>query len=433
MEIKFLEIRSKGLIELQALSLIGASTKRGDNSMIGQFGSGLKYSIASILRQELPFLIFSGTDEIKVGRKEVEFGGKKFNQIEFNGEPTSLTDSMGTEDWVGAWPFIREIYSNALDEDESAKLSIVDEVRPTPGYTTYYIQANEDILKVYNSFSEYFANGTEALFTHKDFKIYNPTENPIIFRHGIRAWIGKKTSKSIFNYDLNDVQINESRVVANIYTAHNQIADILEKTTDKRVLRRWIQGVAGANTGLLEHECVRYSWCSTFNNPELMEVILEFKYYPIEIREMLEDEEKKGRLALQGDLLKRFLNYAPDMDCIGLGENNKDTDKITIDATPSVELVDKVSDAVSMLNKTPYKNRLNAEINYVRFSGKSVLGQAKDGEILLSIKLDTYSVDEIATIIIEEQEHLITDLNDETREFQNHLFRLYFNELKRNA
>ena len=47
----------------------------------------------------------------------------------------------------------------------------------------------------------------------------------------------------------------------------------------------------------------------------------------------------------------------------------------------------------------------------------------------LSLKLDSYSVDEIAKIIIEENEHNITGFEDETRSFQNHLFSLYYDQL----
>ena len=52
---KYLKIVNKGEIYEKAFTLIGASTKRGDDSKIGFFGSGLKYAMAVLLRNEIHF------------------------------------------------------------------------------------------------------------------------------------------------------------------------------------------------------------------------------------------------------------------------------------------------------------------------------------------------------------------------------------------
>lgn len=56
---KFLEIKSKGKIDVQAFSLIGASSKRNDNSKIGMYGSGNKYAISTLLRKEIENAVFN--------------------------------------------------------------------------------------------------------------------------------------------------------------------------------------------------------------------------------------------------------------------------------------------------------------------------------------------------------------------------------------
>ena len=82
------------------------------------------------------------------------------------------------------------------------------------------------------------------------------------------------------------------------------------------------------------------------------------------------------------------------------------------------------------LYETEYKHRFdNPQIEYVKFSDENTLGLAENEKIYLSVKLDVYSVDEIAKIIIEENEHNLSGLGDETRAFQNHLFNLYYSEL----
>jgi hypothetical protein len=71
----------------------------------------------------------------------------------------------------------------------------------------------------------------------------------------------------------------------------------------------------------------------------------------------------------------------------------------------------------------------NIDIVYCTFTKNGVLGMAKNGQIFLSTKLEDDDVAYIAKIIIEENEHNITGFGDKTRDFQNHLFKLYFDIL----
>ena len=57
---KFIKITSKGEIDIRAFSLVGATSKRNDNSKIGMFGSGLKYTLSYLLNNNIDFRVFSG-------------------------------------------------------------------------------------------------------------------------------------------------------------------------------------------------------------------------------------------------------------------------------------------------------------------------------------------------------------------------------------
>lgn len=428
---KYLEIKSKGEMEIQAISLIGASTKRGDPNSIGMFGSGLKYAVASILRQEIPFAVFSGEREIRITTKEVVFGNKTFNQIYINGEQTSLTDTMGTEDWAGIFPFVREIYSNALDEDEDATIKIVDTFKQEPGFTTYYIEATEDVEKFMKNFDNYFVYTKDSIWANDKGEIHRRKEGTKVFRKGILAHCDNH-KESLFSYNCYDITINESRVISNRYEVQRIVATLLESCTNPRILRLWINGISTAEEQIYEHDCILDDWYQTSINAVLPDVILENKYYPISLRNsgLLEQEDMKGRVGLPLDLLKRFIKYAPDIDILGFTSENDDK-KTSMEKKPSDELVLKVSESLAELNQTSYGKRLVNEIKYCAFVDKLVLGNARKNVIWLSIKLDTYSVAEISKIIIEEQEHLHSGFIDESRAFQNHLFNLFYNELKR--
>ena len=95
---KYLLIENKGEISPDALTLMGGTTKRNDSSKIGHFGSGNKYSIATLLKNNIPFYIFSGLDPITIKTQQVDFRGTTLEKIYVNGKETSLTTSMGP-DW----------------------------------------------------------------------------------------------------------------------------------------------------------------------------------------------------------------------------------------------------------------------------------------------------------------------------------------------
>ena len=129
-------------------------------------------------------------------------------------------------------------------------------------------------------------------------------------------------------------------------------------------------------------------------------------------------------------LLKALKSQFEDLDVLGL---NSKSEVSFIEVSPNEVLLNKVLDALDLLKNTNYKNRFSFDLNikYVKFFDSHTLGLAENDIIYLSAKLDTYSVDEVAKIIIEENEHNLTGYADETREFQNHLFNLYFEQLKR--
>ena len=61
---RYLKIQNKGLLDIRLVALMGGTTKTDNQYKIGQFGTGLKYTLAYLLRNNIAFKIFVGNKEV---------------------------------------------------------------------------------------------------------------------------------------------------------------------------------------------------------------------------------------------------------------------------------------------------------------------------------------------------------------------------------
>jgi len=424
----YLEIKSFGEIDVEAFTLIGASTKREDETKIGIYGSGNKYAIASLFNQCIDFRVFSGEDEILFTTKKQTFRGQEFDVILVNGVSTSLTTTMGGEDWGNAFAPIREIYSNALDEDEDATLKNVNEsdILTEKGYTKFYIEMTKDVHHFYKNLHLYFCNANpKVLYSGSFGSIFENTDEGIrVFRKGILAH-SDKINNALFYYNSKNIEINESRVVKSISNVEVNLVQILKTCTNSNIIEQIILGMSGGNKGWFEHTFYWDSW--TYFSEVWLEVCKDKKFAPVEYTAMFSESDLKNTYLLPLKILKPLKNQFPELNILGVGAK---TDEIYSITQPNEILIDKVISAIEILNKTRYRHRFtNPIIEYVKFSSDTILGLAENDKIFLSVKLDSHDVSSIAKILIEENEHNRTGYGDKTRVFQDHLFSLYFDEL----
>lgn len=211
----YLKISNAGEIEPNAFKLIGASTKRDDNSKIGFFGSGLKYSMAYMLRENINLKIFSGMQEVVLSTRPETYREKEFKIITINGEDTSMTTDMGP-DWK-VWYIVRELYCNAIDEGTPiVEVVTEDDVLPHAGSTNFYIQVDGRISDVVQNWDHYFSDKRkDILFNSLGRKLYKSHGSLIVYRKGIQCYT--INDKSLFHYDFENLGINESRVLDSPY------------------------------------------------------------------------------------------------------------------------------------------------------------------------------------------------------------------------
>lgn len=211
----YLKIVNKGLIEPEDITLVGSSTKRGDSSKIGEYGSGNKFALAWMMRNDCKPFLFRGKEEIKIDTEFVLHRDNPVEVITVGGEKTSITTHMGPK-WK-AWMSIRELVSNAIDEDPDYKLQSVwnpESFEGIEGSTVWYIPMNNDLATVLQSFDDYFSFERKPYFENSAGKLFYKTKESTlnIYRKGIRCYDSDKLSH--IDFDFNDIDINESRVTS---------------------------------------------------------------------------------------------------------------------------------------------------------------------------------------------------------------------------
>ena len=439
----YLRIVSQGEIDPLAFTLMGGTTKRGDTDKIGMFGSGLKYAISSLMRNKIDFTVFSGENKLNFTVRSTKFREDEFDVIYLNGKETSLTTLMGGTDWDTAFAPLREIYSNALDEDETSRIEWEQGTMfGYAGFTTFYIEGTDQVRDFFQNKEHYFLQGNPNVLTSNYAGSIYPTKNGKvrIFRKGILAYESDHQN-AVFMYNSDEFQINESRVIKNRWNMERIVAGIWKTCENYITLTGFMMHLHESNHGSFERDLDFDSFGHNFKDhghPKYSSAwrryISEHKFVAWEHLDMFSDEEKQGRLCLKFDLIKDLLKEFESMDVLGItADSMHDNEFCSVVKNPPEQLINKVIDAFTILRETDYKRRIieTAPVEYVNFNKKSVLGRAKGGKIQLSVKLEDWDVSKIARIIIEETEHLKTELEDETREFQDHLFQLYYNQLIR--
>jgi hypothetical protein len=273
---QYIQIRNYGEIEEEGFKLLGASTKRENESKIGFFGSGIKYTIAYLLRNNLFFKVYAGTNRINFDIKETTLRGQSFQKVLVNGEETSIATSWG-EHWT-RWMIFREIVTNAFDED-NFYIALTNEINPVPDRTTFYLKY-EDFKEYYDNLSNYFR--PELITETEESVILKDHPSPLnVFKKGIRViedkGYGRDNIISLFDYNIPCIDLNEERI-ASMWEVKWCVTKILTNLKDQKALqliydaildnRRDIFEVQEVFSNIAEYHTLSTEWLDVLNKSE---------------------------------------------------------------------------------------------------------------------------------------------------------------------
>jgi hypothetical protein len=477
----YLKIENPGVCPVEGFILLGATSKRlADNDSpytIGQFGSGGKLAVNVLLRAKLYPVIFCGNHRLEYGTKPGKMkaleGQTDYNRVivKHGGtdeagasvtftEELSQTDEYGVLDWNCMGMAFREFVSNAIDAAiavnrqangktkwpwDGVKVELVPEekVRAKKGFTRVFVPAdNEEVIRFFANLGKWFLHFsepeaiTQAILTKKSRNLDADCHTAVIYRRGVRVReIEQYSSESLFDYNLNDLRVDESRNVDD-YQCRNAATKAMAKASPE-VLAAWIRSFR-ENTLYWEHQFGGYElkpqWGETAeeiatrkaNWNKALElvgdsVVLAAKDGPVQTLarkgyDPLEVPETVARAAEEyGCPTPSKILSADELD-----------GRESFDPTPdAVAALDWVWERINQAGMDDGKAKPEIRcFRKVMNGGTVVLGFLRDGIVYVNEDLATGASVELRQTVLEEVAHYLTESKDCTRDLQDWAFKL---------
>jgi hypothetical protein len=419
---KYLKIQNDGELDIRLVALMGGTTKASDKYKIGQFGTGLKYTLAYLFRSNISFKIFTGESPVDLKTETERIKDTDFEIICIDGHRTSITTQMGSQ-WT-AWMIIRELWCNALDEGGYSKDVVHDEssLVGSPGKSTFYIQLTPDIQQVLDDWKSYFIHHDYPLWETEDYAIYaNSNKGKLkLYKHGVLIY-QHANLESLFYYDIKGAEINELREFKGSisYEIFNALA-----SPNEAVISHFLTNITEDH---YEGSELDYGWFTSFANV-WKETIGNRRishgshsYY-----------DGEGGLDLSNIIkLPKRVYTALTKDFEGIGVYTMADDETEFYEVPNAQIKSRVDEQIKILAESGYSIDPEVKIRFGLFSDTNKKSSAtrKKKQILISEVCLKVKDDVLISILIENYEYMKLSCDKKSGDFYRHFINLYTRQL----
>lgn len=244
--------KTPGLIDLRAFTVPGMSAKPNSTNPIGMFGTGLKYSVATILRLKGSMVVYIGFDRYEFQMRPEDFRGVSFDRIRMKVNKFSLLRSSYTDlpytttygrNWA-PWMVVRELEANTRDEGGTSFKTDSPHVAEA-GHTCIVVELDA-FIEAYDELSEIFlpdaqreGSGVQVVDEQSDY----------LYWRGLRVY--KPGKRTLFTYNFLDyLTLTEDRTLAYEFQARAMLADQVAQSDDES----FIEMILEAEEDDWEHE-----------------------------------------------------------------------------------------------------------------------------------------------------------------------------------
>jgi hypothetical protein len=258
----YLKITNKGIVDREFLELIGATTKReqyNDSSIIGNKGSGAKFSVIPVLRLGLELVVASSdqlgsyvlkykTEKARTGGQRVIFDyGTEVHPSQFTLDALQDWDQpIGTDD-KKIFKALREFICNAYDADKEFTVETVEGITPArKGETAVYLSMTAEIEEILKHPQRYFKflSNEKPLFATTDGAIYPKSDAATrLFLQGVLVDC-KSYDKSLFDYSVVDKWLlSEERIIKDFRRFMEKVGEIIAEIDNIELALQMLAGL----------------------------------------------------------------------------------------------------------------------------------------------------------------------------------------------
>lgn len=380
-----LYFHNPGEIDIRGATIMGLNAKEQPDTAIGFFGTGLKYSIASILRWKGSIQIHSGNTVFCFAAEDMTFREKEFQRVVMSenvqhNEPLGFTTEYGKK-WQ-AWQVFRELLANARDEHGDVSNHYV---APAPGTTVIVVNCpileaefpdrNRIILPLNHAWDFSSDNGR---------LLAQPAES--VYYRDVRVL--DRTTALTYNIT-KDLTLTEDRTVKSRWELSNAISRLLAECTEREAIL-----IALSSEDGMEHDLEFNVW---------HEYSTEFLDVAAELYQQAPRKHKRLREVLEKHRPESTIEQEVELSAIR-----------QLMLARAIKLVDKMGMPAS-----------TSTIKVVEL-GSDTLGQyrAATGYIYLDPKVFEQGTKQVVATLYEELLHKTAGLEDCTYAMQTHLFNL---------
>lgn len=235
-----------GLIDIRAFTTFGFNAKPATDNPIGYFGTGLKYAIAVLAREDIPVQLFIGDVEYRFNKEHTSFRGKDFDVIRmrkrsgwrlpWQQETLPFTTELG-KNWE-LWQAFRELEANTRDEGgRSDLLSQEPQEGIREEYTsdthTVFCISGERFAEEWRTRDKTFLPEHDPNFIGNVQIVKRPSKH--LYYRGMR--VADLKTPSIYTYNIRRwLELTEDRTIKWMFSALATIAEAIAKSSDEQLI-----------------------------------------------------------------------------------------------------------------------------------------------------------------------------------------------------
>lgn len=254
-----------GVLDLKGLTTFGLSAKPESTNPIGYFGTGLKYAIAVLLRNNCKITVWLGMEKYEITTRDSMFRDQEYNEVLFGDDVLPFTAKLGTN-W-DLWMAYRELYANTMDEPDAL---VTDEnVSPHSTCTTIKVEGAA-FNAVHDLRQEIFLQTAPSIILD-GVEIHDyATTNSWIYYRGIRVL--KLPKQALYTYNITaKVNLTEDRTLPSLSDFYRILAKAVTQCEHPSLIRMLLL----ANHQYFESR-IDYNWWTVTPGETFNKIVARF-------------------------------------------------------------------------------------------------------------------------------------------------------------